>query len=131
MAGHSHRNKVLNILESTNKDDVFFYSLDDDNILIADIIIETYKAYKEGFLGLIGSQMNPDGSTRLLADPESIELNKTDTAQFAFNVKLLNGLRFDPARYDADGVFIEQLYNENKDKFKVIQQPVCYYNKLR
>ena len=42
-----------------------------------------------------------------------------------------DGLLFDPHRYDADGVFIESLYNKIPEKFKFINKDLCYYNYLR
>jgi len=127
-AGHKHRNYVLDILEK-NYPDEYFYSLDDDNLLYESFIniVEANLEYS----GIIGNQLLKGDILRLKADPNNIRLNHIDTAQFAFKTKLLNGLRFDETRYDADGVFIEKLYADNKDSFIVLDQPICYYNYLR
>lgn len=125
VAGHGHRNGVLRLLD---EDESFFYSLDDDNIIVPGFVDELIECEKDG---LIVGQMNKDGSVRLEAAPENVRLNSIDTAQFAFKTKLLKGLRFDATRYDADGVFIYELFNRDQSAFKIVNKPLSYYNYLR
>jgi hypothetical protein len=72
-----------------------------------------------------------NGVTRLKADPDKVTVGNIDTAQYMFRASIVEGLRFDETRYDADGVFIEELYQRHKDKFLFVNQPLCYYNYLR
>lgn len=128
-AGHCHRNEVINSIQ--NADDAWIYSLDDDNEMHPDFLNALRLADDEGYDGFIGRQIFKDGSLRLTAAPELVKLNHIDTAQYAFKYKLLEGLRFFEDRYDADGVFIETLYSKYPDKFKIVDEPLCYYNYLR
>lgn len=124
LAGHAHRNTVLDIIDRG-----WVMSLDDDNILPANFAeiwpeLEDCKA-------VVFDQMNKDGSIRLVAHPDKVKLNHVDTAQFMFRREIIGNLRFDENRYDADGVFIERLYELQKSNFKIINKPYSYYNYLR
>lgn len=123
LAGHAHRNTVLNILDKG-----WVMSLDDDNIIPLEF--SNIWPELEGCKGIIFDQMNKDGSIRLHAGPDKVKLNHIDTAQFMFRREIVGDLRFDENRYDADGVFIETLYNRNKKDFKFINKPYSYYNYL-
>lgn len=128
LAGHAHRNFVLNHLQITP--DFWFYSLDDDNILHPDFIEEiALNSYECDVM--VVDQILKDGTKRLTAAPENTKLNSIDTAQYTFRIRATDGLLFDPHRYDADGVFIESLYNKIPEKFKFINKDLCYYNYLR
>lgn len=128
LAGHAHRNDVLDQITDPEE---WFYSVDDDNIMHPGFLDQLYKTYQKGFEGLIVAQELRDRTLRLPVAPELVKLNHIDTAQFAFKVSLLGDHRFFEDRYDADGVFIEELYKENRDKFELINKPLSYYNYLR
>jgi hypothetical protein len=41
---------------------------------------------------------------------------------------LVEGILWDNDKYDADGHFIVESYNKNKDKLIYINKSLCYYN---
>lgn len=128
LAGHAHRNDVLDQISDPEE---WFYSIDDDNVMHHDFLTTLYDAHMNGKSGLIVAQELRDRTLRLPVAPELVKLNHIDTAQFAFKVGLLDTHRFFEDRYDADGVFIEELYKQHSDKFQLVNKPLSYYNFLR
>ncbi len=61
--------------------------------------------------------------------PEHMKLKHIDSAQYIIHTSLHQKLKYEPG-YDADGKFIEKLYDEHSDKFGFIEKPLCYYNAL-
>ena len=47
-----------------------------------------------------------------------------------FDSKLCQGERWQIEKYDADGIFIENIYKKNKEKHIYIDEDLSYYNKL-
>lgn len=139
IAGHVHRNSLLMLIdwrsryEGPSVLDEWIMSLDDDNIMHPDLIpwLAANIGVLNNYSGIIFDQAFKNGVTRLKADPDKITVGNIDTAQYMFRGSIVKGLRFDESRYDADGVFIEELYARNKDKFLIVNQPLCYYNYLR
>lgn len=127
--GHAHRNLVLDLLEDDKEQ--WVYNLDDDNILHPDFMdfFANDDRLDEHEVALV-SQVLPDGTLRLKADPETIKVNNVDTAMCLFKVKALNGgLRF-IENYCGDGYFIEALRSDANNKFYINDTPLCYYNYL-
>lgn len=54
-----------------------------------------------------------------------------DTSQYVFDIHLARGVRFDPHRYEADGVFIEQLVAAHPDKWEFVDEVAAVYNNLQ
>lgn len=139
MAGHVHRNSYLiqnewrNRIEGPGVAAEWVMSLDDDNILHPYLIpwLAANKEFANQFGGLIFDQVHKNGDLRLKADPEIVTVGNIDTAQYMFRAGMAYGCRFDETKYDADGVFIEDLYQRYKDQFLIVNQPLCYYNYLR
>jgi len=63
--------------------------------------------------------------------PDSVP-NSIDTSQFVFDASLLNGLRFDRHKYNADGWFIYNLLdvNDNKKHWHYIDKTMSFYNAI-
>lgn len=133
IAGHAARNKVLNSLEAVGRTDDWIMSLDDDNIIHPRLIkfLKENQDSLNNYSGLLFDQVLKNGNIRLKVDPDNVGVNQTDTAQFMFKLDILDGLRFKEDEYAADGLFIGELFNKNKDKFLIINEPMCYYNYLR
>lgn len=143
IAGHAHRNFILDKLENeVNKND-WVYNLDDDNVIFPNFfryvysLISVTERIKNEYSndervrdinGIIFSQLNRDNSIRLTADKNNIKVCHVDTAMFIFKMSILNKLRFIENDYCADGHFIEKLYNNNRDNILVDDEPHCYYN---
>jgi len=124
IAGHGHRNWVL---QQLGKDcNEWFYSVDDDNILHPGFLDQLAMIQTPG---ITVEQIHKDGSPRLKAN--LVILNHIDTAQFAFRVNIRKNMWFKPDRYDADGLFISELYAQNPGNFTIINKPLSYYNYLR
>lgn len=58
-----------------------------------------------------------------------IRVGRVDTAQFAFRLKALKGVKWFEDFNEADGVFIQQLKARNE--VKIINKTLAYYNKLQ
>jgi hypothetical protein len=130
LAGHAHRNVILDLLEEDTEE--WVYNLDDDNVLHPDFInFFINDGNLDDFDVALVSQILFDGRIRLQADVNSVKVNHVDTAMCLFKVKALNGhLRY-TEDYCADGLFIEALYNNTNNKFYIKDSPLCYYNYLR
>lgn len=126
VAGHGHRNFVIDYVLDQFSEDDFIYSVDDDNILHPDFLPQLYSITTPA---MTCEQIHKNGKERLKAN--IVILNHIDTAQVAFKASLLKGLRYDVTRYDADGAFIEELYSRDPSQFTIVNKPLSYYNYLR
>jgi hypothetical protein len=118
IVGHQIRNMALNTIK-----DSLIYFLDDDNIIhpsFWNINFDSNKLYT------FDMQRKDDILKGNKVEPDSI-----DTAQYVFDVNLVGDLRFDVTLYNADGFFIQKIYEENKDKWVYVPEIASYYNKLR
>lgn len=139
IAGHVHRNTYLVFLDylrrlkGDNEINGWNMFLDDDNILHPDFFstLSNMSTIITEYSGLIFDQCFKNGETRLNADPDNVRVGNVDTAQYIFRGNIVGSLLFDETRYDADGVFIEELYRRHREKFLIVNQPLCYYNYLR
>lgn len=130
-AGHAHRNLALNVIQESIEEDQWFMSLDDDNIIHKNLIPTLAKVDTTQYVGILVDQVFKDGSKRLVVEKDNVGLNRTDTAQFILKVEEIGDLRFEIDRYDADGLFIYEFYEDNKEKFLIINEDLSYYNYLR
>lgn len=126
VTGSRQRNLALYNIEGG-----LVYFLDDDNILHKDLIPTIH--YASTMVGntkkaFVFDQRLEHGYRK--ARYEDIRVTHIDTAQFVVDRELIGNLRFKDD-YCADGYFIEELYNKNKDKFMVINEELSYYNYLR
>lgn len=129
--GHNLINKTIDQIDSG-----FIYVLDDDNILhenfydrISDIIDENPD--KTGFI--FNQKVDGKDFTKLdirLASPENTKVQSIDMGQFLLKRNLIGDSRIPFGIYMGDGMFIEKLFNENKDSFLFIDEILCYYNFL-
>lgn len=134
-AGHQHRNLVLDCL-SKEKEDGWFYNVDDDNILHEDFC-EVVEELDKQPAAIVVNQILKNGAPNrspinnkpLIACAENMKTYFVDTAQVIFNLKSIGELRFDEAKYNADGIFIQSLF-EREGNFIFINKNLCYYNYL-
>jgi len=141
IAGHASRNCAIRSIFKTNERHPqqprveYFYSLDDDNILHPDFLSRFADWTEDNLKQMyIFSQLNKDGTLRLLADINSVKVGHIDTAMFVFDIKhaVDNNIYFDETDYCADGKFAETYRNSLKlDQIGVTQERLCYYNYLR
>jgi glycosyltransferase involved in cell wall biosynthesis len=130
--GHTLLSKAIDKINSG-----FIYFLDDDNILHENFYKKLYSNIKNNpdKLGFIFSQ-KVDGKDFTGLDireskPENVRVQHIDMAQFVLHRDLIGEHRFIPNDYKADGYFIEEIYNLNKEKFYFIDDILCYYNALK
>jgi hypothetical protein len=119
VVGHPIRNMALD----TIKDGLIYY-LDDDNIVHYNFwnICSNFSCNN---IYLFDQQR---GSEVLKGNNPTVD--NIDTAQYVFDSKLVNNLRFDINRYNADGLFIETLCKQNPNKITYIDKICANYNFL-
>jgi len=118
ISGNPQRNYALNIVNNSNN---LLYYLDDDNVIhnnlfrLLDIIdknkLITFNQHK----GLKGN---------------NITVNFIDTAMMLINYNLCNNIRWILDKYEADGYYIMNCYENNKDNYIYVNNDLCYYNKI-
>lgn len=121
IVGHQIRNMSLNLIKNG-----FIYYLDDDNIVHPELW-NIFTNFENNYIYTFDLIYNDN---RILKGNNPIP-NKIDTSQYLFDVSLVGNIKFNQSIYNADGIFINNLINNNKDKWKYIENISAYYNKLR
>ena len=122
ISGNPQRNYGLDIIKNP---DTFIYFLDDDNIIHPSL----YKLIKIMDQNKIYTFNQTDRSTGNLKG-DNICIGGIDTAMFIIYYSLCNSIRWVKDKYDADGRYIIECYNENKNKHIFVDNDLSYYNKL-
>jgi len=142
------RNAILHFLESDGSDYLYpqisevisnintgwILIMDDDNIFYPnyfDVISDEIRSSKKAAY-VYEQEVNGRDFTGLdirKVGPEHMKLKHIDSAQYIIHTDLHQKLKYGPG-YDADGKFIEKLYDEYPDEFGFIEKPLCYYNAL-
>lgn len=125
VSGNLQRNYALDMITDP---DTFVYFLDDDNLVYPKFyfLMSRFAALYPEFDGWVFNQECEDGFR--WATQENIKVYKIDQAQYLLKRSYIDGHRFEQ-RYEADGLFIERLYDPNK--IGHILEPLCFYNKLK
>lgn len=125
--GHELINRIFDKIA----DNEWVYVLDDDNIIHPDFFSSVREVIKNTDAeGIIFSQVYGKESLIREALPENVKVCHIDMAQFLLKKSLIKQNRLVNYRYEADGIFIEKLFNENKEKFCFQSKVLCYYNFL-
>lgn len=131
--GHEFLNRFFDEVP----EDEWIYVLDDDNVIHPDFFSEMKSLIekdpsKEGiiFSQFVGGR-DFTGLEIREASSENVKVQKIDMAQFFLKKSLIGKKRLVPMTYVADGIFIEELFKENRDKFAFSEKVLCYYNKLQ
>lgn len=117
-SGNPQRNYALTKI--TNPDTLLYY-LDDDNIIHPNLykllkIIDNNKVYTF-------NQFN-----RLKGN--TIYVGGIDTAMIIISYKLCKNEQWISDKYDADGYYIKECYDKNKNLHIYVDNDLCYYNKI-
>jgi predicted O-methyltransferase YrrM len=126
ISGNAQRNYALT--KVTNPDALLYY-LDDDNLLHPNIynllnIIDNNKMYTfNQYNTLNGNKYN-------ILNGNNIQVNSIDTAMCIIPYKLCKDEKWILNLYHADGYYIVNCYNKNKDVHIFVNNNLCYYNKL-
>jgi predicted O-methyltransferase YrrM len=118
ISGNPQRNYALTKVTNPN---TLLYFLDDDNIIHPDIyklmtVIDNNKFYTF-------NQWN-----RIKGN--NIKVGSIDTAMTIIPFNLCKHITWLFNKYDADGYFIQEVYNTNKTKHVFVDNDLCYYNRL-
>lgn len=118
ISGNPQRNYALS--KVTNPDTLLYY-LDDDNLIHPNLykllnIIDNDKIYSFNQYNRIkGNDMR---------------VNCIDTAMVIMPYKLCKNIKWILNLYEADGYYIQECYNQNKDVHVYVNNDLCYYNKI-
>ena len=116
MMGNAQRNYGLDRVKNENS---YIYFLDDDNIMHQDIFelsLVPDKIYTFNQCdGMFGNH---------------IKVRYIDTAMFMVYFPNINKIKWLLNKYESDGIYIQECYRYNKEKWVYINRNLCYYNKL-
>jgi glycosyltransferase involved in cell wall biosynthesis len=128
----------MNKIIIDNIQEGWIYSLDDDNIL-HEKLFDNFEALvgfceAEKSIGIVFNQhVAGKDFTRVdvrYAKPENMKVRSIDLAQFILHRSVFNDFNF-KGGYDADGKFIERVYESNPDGFLFIDKILSHYNYLQ
>jgi hypothetical protein len=127
ISGNPQRNFALELIENL---DTYLYFLDDDNIIHPDLY-ELLDSIEPGKMYTF-DQSRPKNiyPYKTLLQGNNIEIFNIDTAMFLIDYNLCKDIRWIPDKYNADGFYIKECYEENKDKWTYVNKTMSYYNKL-
>lgn len=127
VSGNSQRNKGLSYYRYLpTKEWIWF--LDDDNVMYAQMLNELKHLLISQWEGIIVQQMFNDLSIRNISHCHMVKPGLIDTAQFILSTNIIEKTMWNIGSYEADGLFIKEIYNKHKDKFLFINKPLCFYN---
>lgn len=118
ISGNPQRNYALTQISNP---DTFIYYLDDDNIINSNLyrlinIIDKNKLYTFNQVNRIKGN--------------NINLWCIDTAMLLIHKSLCNDITWKKELYDADGYYIIECYEKNKNLHIFVDNDLCYYNYL-
>jgi len=64
-------------------------------------------------------------------DKYEIKESKIDTAMILISYNLCKNIKWNLYEYAADFIYINECYNQNKDKWIYINNTLAYHNKIR
>jgi predicted O-methyltransferase YrrM len=120
ISGNPQRNYALTQITNPN---ALLYYLDDDNIVHPNIykllnIIDNNKIYT----------FNQSNELKLKGN--NVVVKSIDTAMVIIPYNLCKHIKWILDRYIADGYYIQDCYNENKNVHIFVDNELCYYNKI-
>jgi predicted O-methyltransferase YrrM len=118
ISGNPQRNYALT--KVTNQNTLLYY-LDDDNIIHPNIyrllnIVDNTKLYTFNQYNRIKGN--------------NICVGQIDSAMVIIPYKLCKNEKWITDKYDADGYYIKECYDKNKNKHIYVDNNLCYYNKI-
>ena len=128
---HGHQ-MINNVLDEISEG--WVYVVDDDNIIHEDFYDTIHDTIinHSNIDGIIFDQkIGGIDFTRQdfrICSPEEVKVSKIDMAQFILSRSLIGLNRIPKGFYVGDGMFIEKLFNENKNRFYFINKVLSYYN---
>jgi hypothetical protein len=127
ISGNPQRNFALDLIETT---DTYLYFLDDDNIVHPDL----YDLLDSIELGKIYTfnQNRPVNvyPYKEVLSGDNVEIFNIDTAMVLIDFNICNDIRWKIDKYNADGHYIKECYERNKDSWIFVNKTMAFYNKL-
>lgn len=121
VVGNFQRNCALDAVS-----DGWIYFLDDDTVLHPDFFSELAKVKSKA----VAFEQDLGTWVRKVA-PSEMRCCHVDMGQVAIKREVIGDIRFTLNIYEADGIFIQSVYENNPGVWSFINEPLCYYNKLR
>ena len=127
--GHQFINDTIDTIKNG-----WVYILDDDNILHENFLekISLYIESNKNKRGIIFSQkVGGKDFSKLdirISHPDNVKVGQIDIAQFILRRDLIGDKRLNKYQYTADGHFITEIFNINKEDFLFVDDILCYYN---
>ncbi len=118
ISGNPQRNYALTKVENPN---TLLYYLDDDNVIHPCL-------YK--LLNIIDNEKLYTFNQHNRIKGNNIKVGQIDTAMIIVPYKLCKDEKWILDKYEADGYYITECYNKNKDKHIYVDNDLCYYNKI-
>jgi len=127
ISGNPQRNYALDLIETQ---DTYLYFLDDDNIIHRDFYSLLDKLEPGRIYTFDQSRPNNVYPYKELLTGDNIEIYNIDTAMFLIDFNLCKNIRWEIDKYNADGYYIKECYEKNKDNWIYVNKIMSYYNKL-
>lgn len=125
--GMGQRNLALDKI-----DDGWVYFLDDDNLINPELCTRIMSALREDrSKRAFAFHQSLAGNNVRYANPKNMRVGYVDMAQVCIMRDFIGDARFELPKYEADGIFIERLYNHNPSAWGFIDKVLCFYNALR
>ncbi len=139
--GHLLRNIALKAIQKDfPKHSGYVLNLDDDNLLYPNFFLTLIGSIQSaskfnsanGHSILCWSQLNSNGTPRLIPNKATLKVGFVDTAMYAFSLSFLyeNQIEY-PDDYCGDGLLMESLISIAPEAVQIDATANCWYNKLR
>jgi len=128
-----HGHQLINDTIDSIKDG-WVYVVDDDNIIHENFYERVYQIIKENKKStaiIFDQKVGGIDFTKLdirECGKDLVKVGKIDMAQFLLRRDLIGNYRIPKGHYVGDGMFIEEIFNENEKKFVFVNEVLCYYN---
>ena len=124
--GNPQRNFALKNIK--NKD-TYLYYLDDDNIIHPNFYKLLTIIGEDKLCTFNQKNMKSNNLDNILFG-NNIEIDNIDTAMFLFSFKFNKLNQWDINKYNADGYYIKEIYDSNKNNWIYINNELSYWNYL-
>jgi glycosyltransferase involved in cell wall biosynthesis len=126
-SGNPQRNYALDLIKDM---DTYLYYLDDDNIIHPHLY--TLLSTLEDNRMYTFDQQRPDNifPYKTLLKGDNVALYNIDTAMMLIDYNLCRNIRWDAYKYNADGLYITECYEKNKNNWIYINKTMAFYNPL-
>ncbi len=126
-SGNPQRNYALDLIKDM---DTYLYYLDDDNVIHPHLYellstLEDNKVYTF-------DQQRPENifPFKTLLKGDNVSLYNIDTAMMLIDYNLCRDIRWDAHKYNADGLYITECYEKNKNNWVYVDKTMAFYNPL-